>query len=113
MSKVEVYQVEKDKVFKTGESRYLAGDKVETGRVVWLRHISGSFENIATSEYVELGYWNGHAYVPLFTGAPAKAGDFVHRNINIWLREHQYVYAYFADVANDEKMKLRAEGRYE
>lgn len=113
MREVKPYQVEKDKVFATGESKYLKGDKLRAGEVVWLRHISGSFENIGTSEQVELGYWNGHAFVPLFTGSPAKTGGFVHRNINIWLREQQYVYAYFADVANGEKMKLRANGRFE
>jgi len=44
---------------------------------------------------------------------PAVAGDPVHWNNNVWLREEQYPYAYFTNVANGEKMKLRVEGRWE
>jgi hypothetical protein len=113
MNQVKPYQFEEDKVYKTGGSKYLEADRVQRGEVVRITHIGGSFENIATTEYVELGYWNGHAYVPLYKGKPPETGDYVHWKSNLWLREGQYVYAYFADVANDEKMKLRAEGRYE
>jgi len=107
------YQEEKDLVYVTGKSKYLEGEKVPIGKVLRVSHISGQFENCATSEYVELGYYNGHAYVPLKKDVPAVAGDPVHWNNNVWLREEQYPYAYFTNVANGEKMKLRVEGRWE
>lgn len=113
MSETKIYQLEKDKVFKTGESTYLEGARVKTGEVLHVTHIAGTFENCATTEYVVLGYWNGHAYVELKKGKPAVAGDMVHWDGEVWLREQQYVYAYFAAVANDEKMRLRAQGKYE
>jgi len=107
------YQLEKDLVYDTGKSKYLEGEKVQIGKVLRLSHISGQFENCTTGEYVEIGYWNGHAYVPLKKAAPGVAGDPVHWHNPLWIREEQYVYVYFADVANGEKMKLRAEGRWE
>lgn len=108
-----MYQLEKDKVFKTGKSSYLKDARVKTGEILRVTHIAGTFENCATTEYVQLGYWNGHAYVELKKAKPAVAGDYVHWNGNVWLREQQYVYAYFKDVENNEKMKLRGEGKYE
>jgi len=108
-----VYQLEKDLVYVTGKTVYLEGDKVPPGKILRVSHISGQFENCGTSEYIELGYWNGHAYVPLKKAAPAVTGDPVHWNNNVWLREEQYAYAKLTDVANGEKMKLRVEGRWE
>lgn len=113
MSETKIYQLEKDRVFKTGESNYLKGDRVKTGEILRVTNIGGTFEGLATTEYVELGFWNGHAYVPVKKGKPAEASDFINWTGNLWLREQQYVYAYFKDVDNDEKMKLRAEGKYE
>lgn len=113
MEKVKPYQLEKDKVFATGESQYLKAARVKTGKILKVTHIAGSFENVGTSEFVVLGYWNGHAYVPLKKGSPPEAGDLVHWDGEVYLREQQYVYAYFADVANGEKMKLRGNGKFE
>ena len=110
---VKAYQVEEDLAYATGKSKYLEGDHVEAGEVVRVTHIGGTFQNVATTEYVVLGYHNGHAYVELHKAAPAVAGDYVHWKGNVWLREGQYVYAYFADVADGELMRLRAEGRWE
>lgn len=113
MSEVKPYQLEKDRKFATGRSTYLKGDPVETGRILHVSHISAVFADVQTTEYLEMGYWNGHAYVPLHKDKPAVAGDPVHWNGGVWLREGQYVYALMADVANGELMKLRAEGRWE
>jgi hypothetical protein len=113
MTETKPHQFEKDFVYVTDLSKYLDGKRVRTGEVLHITHIAGTFENLATSEFVELGYWNGHAYVPIHKDNPENASDYVHWDGNIWLREGQYVYAYFTDVANGEKMKLRAEGKYE
>jgi len=113
MSDTKPHQFEKDFVYTTGLSKYFEGYRVKTGEVLHITHIAATFENLATTEYAVLGYYNGHAYVELYKGTPAVTSDFVHWNGDVWLREGQYVYAYFADVANGEKMKLRAEGEYE
>jgi hypothetical protein len=113
MANYKPYQEEKDVKYTTGKSKYLHGEKVEPNKVLRVSHISGQFENCQTTEYIELGYYNGHAYVPLKKVTPAVAGDPVHWNNNVWLREGQFVYIYCADVANGEKIKLRAEGRWE
>jgi len=112
MTETKPHQFEKDFVYVTGLSKYLEGKKVRTGEVLHITHIAGTFENLATSEFVELGYYNGHGYVPLHKDNPENTSDYVHWNGDIWLREGQYIYAYFADVADGEKMKLRAEGEY-
>lgn len=113
MSVVKTYQIEKDVVYATGKLNRVTTDKLRTREIVRITHISGTFENCKTDEYVELGYWNGHAYVPLTRGKPDETGREIHWNGNIWLREEQYIYAYFAGVAAGEKMKLRTEGRWE
>jgi len=113
MSETRIYQLEKDKVFATGGSKYLEAARVKTGEILKVTHLAGSFENVGTSEFVELGYWNGHAYVPLKKGSPPEAGDPVHWDGEVYLREQQYVYAFFDDVANGEKMRLRGNGKYE
>ena len=113
MTETKPHQFEKDRVYATGESKYLEGKRVQIGEVLHITHIAGTFENLGTTEYVVLGYWNGHAYVELHKDNPEVASDFIHWNGDVWLREGQYVYAYFADVADGEKMKLRAEGKYE
>lgn len=113
MNDVKSYQSEKDRVYGTGKSKYLEDDRVATGKLLRVTHISGTFEGVTTTEYVELGYYNGHAYIPLKRDKPAQTSKEVHWNGNVWLREQQYVYAYLANVANGEKMKLRAEGRWE
>jgi len=110
MSETKVYETEKDRVFATGHSNYLESDSLRTGQILEVTHIAGTFENLATTEYVELGYWNGHAYVQLYKGKPAVTGDYIFWDGAIYLREGQYIYAYCADVANGEKMKLRANG---
>jgi len=110
---VKAYQVEEDLAYATGKAKYLEGDPVEAGKVVRVTHMAGTFQNAAITEYVVLGYHNGHAYVELYKAKPAVAGDFVHWTGEVWLREGQYAYAYFADVADGELMRLRAEGRWE
>ena len=110
MEEPKVYETEVDKVFATGGSTYLAADTLETGQMLEVTHIAGTFENLATTEYVELGYWNGHAYVPLYKGKPAVTSDYIFWDGSIYLREGQYIYAKLADVADGEKMKLRANG---
>jgi len=112
MSETIVHQFEKDVVFRTGDDGYIRGKRLKTGEVLRLTQLSASFENLATTEYVELGYWNGHAYIPLETKAPAKTSGFGHWIGEVYLREGQYYYAYFSDVANGEKMKLRANGEW-
>jgi len=113
MTETKPHQFEKDFVYTTGLSKYLHGYKVKAGEVLRITHIGGTFEGLATTEFVELGYYNGHAYVPIYKDNPENISDYVNWTGNLWLREGQYVYAYFADVADGEKMKLRAEGRYE
>lgn len=110
MSETKIFETEKDGVFATGKLNKLEMKRLETGQVLEVTHLAGTFENIATTEYVELGYWNGHAYIPLHKDKPAVIGDYVFWNGTIYLREGQYLYGYFADVANGEKMKLRANG---
>jgi len=110
MSEPKVYETEIDKLFATGQSFFLAADTLKTGQMLEVTHIAGTFENLATTEYVELGYWNGHAYVPLYKGKPAVIGDYIYWDGSIYLREGQYIYAKLADVADGEKMKLRASG---
>ena len=112
MSETKVHQFEKDLAFKTGDDTHIFGQRAKTGQVLQITHISANFDNIATTEYVELGYYNGHAYIPLAKDKPAVIGDYVHWDGAIFLREQQYVYAYLADVANGEVMRLRAQGIY-
>lgn len=110
MSTPKVYELEKDKLFAAGQSVYLASDSLETGQMLEVTHIAGTFENIANTEYVELGFWNGHAYIPLYKDKPSVAGDYVFWDGAIYLREGQYIYAKLSDVADGEKMKIRANG---
>ena len=110
MNEPKVYELEKDKVYVTGGWLYLESEPLKTGQMLEVTHIAGTFENLGTSEYVVLGYWNGHAYIPLYKAAPAVASDFVFWDGSIYLREGQFIYAYLANVANGEKMKLRANG---
>lgn len=110
MSEAKIYEEEKDRLFATGHENHLESDTLETGQILEVTHIAGTFENLATTEYVELGYWNGHAFIPLYKGKPAVTSDFVFWDGAIYLREGQSIYAYFADVASGEKMKLRANG---
>lgn len=112
MSQVKSYQEEKAVKYSASLGNRVHGEKVKTGKTLRVTHMSGKFDNVQTTEYIELGYYNGHAYVPLKKDKPAVAGDPVHWNGNVWLREGQYVYAYFADVAADEVMRLNAEGRW-
>jgi hypothetical protein len=110
MEETKIFETEKDMVFATGDSNKVEMRRLETGQVLLVTHLAGTFENCAASEYVELGYWNGHAYIPLYKDKPAVASDYVFWDGAIYLREGQYLYAYFADVADGEKMKLRANG---
>jgi len=112
-TEVKPYQEELDLAFTTGHSKYLDGAKVKPGRILKVTHIAGTFENVAATEYVQLGYWNGHAYVELKKAVPTVASDFVHWDGEVYLREDQYVSIYFADVADGEMMKLRAQGKWE
>lgn len=113
MSKVKVYQDEKSRPYSASYGNYVKGTVVRDGQTLFVSHMAGSFKNIGSTEYVELGYWNGHAYVPIKKDKPANTDDFVFWNGKLWLREGQCVYAYFADAADGELMKLRAEGRWE
>lgn len=110
MSECVPYQSEKDVVYATGKAKYIEDDAVEVGHSRRITVISGTFEGLATTEFIELGYWNGHAYVPIWKDNPENASDYVHWTGNLWLREGQYVYAYCADVVNGEKIKLRVQG---
>ena len=110
MSEPKVYETEIDKTFATGQSVYIASDTLETGQMLEVTHIAGTFQNLGTTEYIELGYWNGHAYIPLYKGKPDVEGDYIFWDGNIYLREGQYIYAKCADVANGEVMRLRANG---
>ena len=112
MSQVRVHQFEKNLVKQSGIENRLVGTRVKTGQVLKVTHIAGAFDNCATSEYIELGYWNGHEYVELKSAVPAATSKFVHWDGEVYLREGQYIYAYYADVASDEVMKLRANGEY-
>jgi len=113
MSECKPHQFEKDFTMATGVDNHLKGTRVKTGQILHITHLAGMFDNCATTEYVVLGYFNGHSYTELYKGKSAVASDYVHWNGDVWLREEQYVYAYFADVANGEVMRLRAEGRWE
>lgn len=113
MSEVKVHQFEKDMTYVTGDSKYIAGKRVETGRVLKITHIAAGFDQLGTTEFAELGFWNGHAYIPLKKDNPENAGDLIHWDGEIWLREQQYIYAYLADIGNGEVMRLRAQGKYE
>src|SRR3972149_9309801 len=110
MSKVKVYQDEVDVLYGAGISKYVEGLKVGLSQTLHVTHVSGRFDNVATTEYVEIGYWNGHAYIPVYKALPAVTGDPIHWNGDLWLRENQYIYVYCADVASGEVMRLRAEG---
>jgi hypothetical protein len=112
MDETKIFETEKDKLYATGQSVYLEDKRLDTAQLLRVTHIAGSFENCATSEYVELGYYNGHAYVQLKKAAPTVAGDLIHWDGEVYLREGQYIYAYFKDVADGEKMKLRANGEW-
>jgi hypothetical protein len=113
VTETKVHQFEKDLTFKTGDDNHITGQRVKTGQTLHITHIAGGFDQLATTEYVVLGYWNGHGYVPLKKDKPAATGDLIHWDGDVWLREQQYVYAYMADVANGEVMRLRAHGKYE
>jgi len=112
MDETKIFETEKDKLYATGQSVCLEDKRLDTAQILKVTHISGTFENCAHTEYVTLGYWNGHAYVPLKKDVPPEAGDYVHWDGEIYLREGQYIYAYFKDVADGEKMKLRANGEW-
>lgn len=90
----------------------MKGTKVKTGELLKVTWISGYFDNIANAERIEIGYWNGHEYTPLHNDDPDTADIPVFWNGEVLLREDQYVYIKCADVASDEVMKLRANGRY-
>jgi len=113
MTEIKVHQFEKDLAFATGHDNYIIGQRVKTGQVLKITHIAGGFDELATTEYAVLGYYNGHAYIPLKKGAPTVTGDLIHWDGEIWLREQQYVYAFLTDVANGEVMRLRVLGKYE
>lgn len=113
MSETKVHQFEKDLPFKTSDDNHILGLKPKAGQVLKITHIAGWFDQLATTEYVVLGFWNGHEYVPLKKGKPDVTGDPIHWDGEIYLRENQYIYAYMADVADGEVMRLRAQGKYE
>ena len=110
MSEIKQFVDEREVYYATGKSLYLEGTRVKPGKVVKLTHVAATFQNIATTEYVQLGYWNGHSYVELKRDKPAVAGYFVHWDGEIYLREEQYIFAYLADVANGELITLRGLG---
>jgi len=112
MSNIRTFRDEKEVYYETGKSKYLEGTRIKPGQVVKLTHLAATFQNAATTEYVELGYWNGHGYVELKKAAPAVAGYFIHWDGEVYLREEQYIYAYFADVSDGELMTLRGLGRW-
>jgi hypothetical protein len=113
MCEVKPHQFEKDLTFRTGDASRIVGQRVKVGQVLKITHIAGGFDQLATTEYVELGYWNGHAYVPLKTDNPDATGYLIHWDGEVYLREGQYAYAYMSDVANGEVMRLRVLGKYE
>lgn len=106
------YEEEIDFQFVTGGSNTIVSKPLQTGEMIQVTHIGATFQNIATTEYVELGYYNGHAYIPLYKGVPPETGDYVFWDGAIYLREGQFLYAYLKDVENGEVMKLRANGEW-
>ena len=112
MSEVRIFRDEQEVYYATGKSKYLEGVRVKPNQVVRLTHLAAKFQNVATTEYIEVGYWNGHAYTELKKAAPAVAGYFIHWDGEVYLREDQYIYAYFADVADGELMTLRGLGQW-
>ncbi len=104
------FQDEKAVVYSTGKSVYLHSDKVPEGRTLHVLHVSASFENCATTEYIELGYWNGHAYVSVKLAKPAVASEPIRWLGDIRLKEGQFVYSKNTNVFNGEKMELWVEG---
>jgi hypothetical protein len=113
MAEIKPHQFEKDLAFTTGLDNKLLGARCKIGQILHITHIAGAFVNCATTEYIVLGYYNGHAFTELHKDKPAVTSDYVHWNGDVWLREGQYIYAYYADVASGEVMRLRAEGKYE
>lgn len=107
------YQLEKDRVFATGHSVYLKGEKVPTGKVLRVTHISGYHENVKNDQVVEVGYYNGHSYRALRQAPPESDEIPLNWDGNVWLREGQYIYTKLATVADGERMELRAEGHWE
>ena len=110
MSEVKIFRDEQEVQYATGKSAYIEGKRLQPGQVVKLTHLAAKFQNIAVSEYIELGYWNGHSYVELKKAVPTAIGYFVHWDGEIYLREEQWIYAYLVDVANGELMTLRGLG---
>lgn len=113
MSKTKLFQDEANLKFGTGKPTYVNGRRLKEGERVIVTEITGGFENCKTSEYVSLGYWNGHAFQEVYKAAPAVAGDLVHWTGKLRLREDQYLQAYCPDVADGELMKLRGNGYFE
>lgn len=113
MSKEKLYQDEANLKFVTGKPAFVNGRRLREGERILVTKISGAFENCATSEYISLGYWDGHQYVEIKKDTPSVAGGFVHWNGKLRIREDQYLQVYCQDVANGELMRLRANGVWE
>jgi len=113
MSETRTHQFERDFRYTTGQLKYLYGQKVKPNQVLKLTHLSGTFENCTTTEYIELGYYNGHEHVPLKKDKPTVASDMVFWDGEVYLRDNQYYYVYCADIADGEVIKLRANGKWE
>jgi len=113
MTETKPHQFEKDFKYTTGHSLYLYGQKLKPGQVLKLTHLAGTFQNCATTEYIELGYYNGHEHVPIKKAQPTVASDLVIWTGEVYLRDNQYYYVYCADVADSEVIKLRANGKWE
>lgn len=107
-----IYDDEAQRVYVTGQEKYLYGKPVKPAEVVRVTHIAGAFVNCATTEYIVIGYHNGAKFIELYKAKPAVTSDWVHWNGNLWLREGQRVAVYCADVANGELMKLKAHGKF-
>jgi len=113
MSETKPHQFEKDFKYATGQPLYLYGQKLKPRQVLKLTYLAGTFQNCATTEYIELGYFNGHEHVPIKKAKPDVAGDLVIWTGEVYLRDNQYYYVYTADVADGEVVKLRANGKWE
>jgi len=118
MTETKPHQFEKTFTYEAGADKHFTAYKVRVGEVLKITHIMAGHNDLSDTQYAELGYWNGHAYKPLHYGKPpisggADHGGMVHWNGEVWLREGQYIYAYFPDIAGEETVQLQAEGKFE
>jgi len=107
-----LYKEYKKHKYASGETKYIYGKKVEEGQLVKLHRISGTFENVATTEYIELGVYDGAKHIEIAKKQPDGVGYLVHESGTYYMGEGDQVYVYCADVADGEEITLIANGVY-